>query len=62
MAVLLVATCAAGISHFQVMTDPQELWVGPRSQAAQEKAAYEARSGQAVEVAAATDLPAALHA
>lgn len=24
-----------------VMTDPQELWVGPGSQAAQEKAAYE---------------------
>lgn len=27
------------------MTDPQELWVGPGSQAAQEKAAYEVRAG-----------------
>lgn len=29
-----------------VMTDPQELWVGPGSQAAREKAQYEVGGGE----------------
>ncbi|EFN58463.1 hypothetical protein CHLNCDRAFT_6284, partial [Chlorella variabilis] len=42
---LLVGACALGLTRLRVMTDPQELWVGPGSQAAQEKAAYEAAFG-----------------
>ncbi|KAL4426962.1 hypothetical protein ABPG77_009523, partial [Micractinium sp. CCAP 211/92] len=42
---LLVGACIAGLGRFSVMTDPAELWVGPGSQAAQEKAAYEAAFG-----------------
>ncbi|KAL4457923.1 hypothetical protein ABPG75_012788 [Micractinium tetrahymenae] len=42
---LVLGACAAGLGRFSVMTDPQELWVGPGSQAAQEKAAYEASFG-----------------
>lgn len=43
VAALLVLLCVAGLSRFEVMTDPQELWVGPGSQAATEKRAYEVR-------------------
>lgn len=39
----IVAT--AGLIRFRVETDPQHLWVGPESQAAQEKAAFEASFG-----------------
>lgn len=38
---LLVGACALGVLRLRVMTAPEELWVGPGSQAAQEKAAYE---------------------
>ncbi len=36
-----MAVFALGLLRFRVETDPQRLWVGPTSQAAQEKAAYE---------------------
>ena len=41
VAALVMAVCALGLLRFRVETDPQRLWVGPTSQAAQEKAAYE---------------------
>ncbi|PNH04088.1 Oxygen-evolving enhancer protein 2, chloroplastic [Tetrabaena socialis] len=41
----LVALCCCGLFWFRVETDPQRLWVGPASQAAREKAAYEASFG-----------------
>ncbi len=44
LAALAVALCAAGCARLRVETDPQRLWVGPGSQAAQEKADYEART------------------
>ena len=36
-----MAVLALGLLRFRVETDPQRLWVGPTSQAAREKAAYE---------------------
>ncbi len=41
VALALVLLCCAGWARFRVETDPQRLWVGPGSQAAREKAAYE---------------------
>ena len=41
VAALVMAVCVLGLLRFRVETDPQRLWVGPTSQAAQEKAAYE---------------------
>ena len=38
---LFTSFCSYKCCCCSVMTDPQELWVGPQSQAAQEKAAYE---------------------
>ncbi|GIL49416.1 hypothetical protein Vafri_5759 [Volvox africanus] len=38
---VLVAFCCLGLLRLRVETDPQRLWVGPSSQAAREKAAYE---------------------
>ncbi|GLI64747.1 hypothetical protein VaNZ11_008114, partial [Volvox africanus] len=38
---VLVALCCLGLLRFRVETDPQGLWVGPSSQAARERAAYE---------------------
>ncbi|GIL73679.1 hypothetical protein Vretifemale_3814, partial [Volvox reticuliferus] len=43
--VVLVALCCLGLFRFRVETDPQRLWVGPASQAAREKAAYEESFG-----------------
>ena len=40
-AAVVMAVLALGLLRFRVETDPQRLWVGPTSQAAQEKAAYE---------------------
>eukprot|EP00887_Chlorella_sp_A99_P002624 scaffold6.g2624.t1 len=45
VALALVAFAGAGLARLRVMTSPEELWVGPGSQAAQEKAAYEAAFG-----------------
>ncbi|KAI3436838.1 hypothetical protein D9Q98_006248 [Chlorella vulgaris] len=45
LTLLLVGGCAGGLTRLRVMTDPQELWVGPGSQAAQEKAAFEVSFG-----------------
>ncbi|PRW56197.1 Niemann-Pick C1 [Chlorella sorokiniana] len=45
LSLLAVGACALGLTRFTVMTDPQELWVGPGSQAAREKADYEAAFG-----------------
>jgi hypothetical protein len=42
---LLLALCLAGLARFRLQTDPQHLWVAPSSQAAQEKARYEASFG-----------------
>ena len=44
MAAIIMAVFALGLLRFRVETDPQRLWVGPTSQAAQEKAAYEVRT------------------
>ena len=41
VAAVVMAVLALGLLRFRVETDPQRLWVGPSSQAAQEKAAYE---------------------
>ena len=41
VAAVIMAVFALGLLRFRVETDPQRLWVGPTSQAAQEKAAYE---------------------
>lgn len=41
VAAVVMAVLALGLLRFRVETDPQRLWVGPTSQAAQEKAAYE---------------------
>jgi hypothetical protein len=41
MAALVMVVCALGLLRFRVETDPLRLWVGPTSQAAREKAAYE---------------------
>ncbi len=41
VAAVVMAILALGLLRFRVETDPQRLWVGPTSQAAQEKAAYE---------------------
>ncbi len=41
LCLLCVGACALGMVRLRVMTDPQELWVGRGSQAAQEKADYE---------------------
>ena len=40
-ALLVILLCCVGWARFRVETDPQRLWVGPGSQAAREKAAYE---------------------
>lgn len=42
---LAVVLCALGLLRFQIVTDPERLWVGPKSQAAKEKSDYEVRSG-----------------
>ena len=36
-----MAVLVLGLLRFRVETNPQRLWVGPSSQAAQEKATYE---------------------
>jgi Niemann-Pick C1 protein len=43
--VLLIGFCLLGLLRFQLETDPQRLWVGPTSQAARDKANYEASFG-----------------
>ncbi|KAG2486557.1 hypothetical protein HYH03_014858, partial [Edaphochlamys debaryana] len=48
---VLVAVCCCGLARFQVETDPQRLWVGPSSQAARERADYEASFGPFYRVA-----------
>jgi hypothetical protein len=44
VAAAVVALCALGLVRLRVETDPQRLWVGAGSQAAREKADYEARA------------------
>ena len=41
----LVIFCAFGLARLEVMTDPEELWVGPGSRAALEKRQYESSFG-----------------
>lgn len=41
-----VMMCTLGVVRLRVLTDPVELWVGPGSLAAEEKAQYEAAFGQ----------------
>lgn len=43
--VLLIAFCLLGLVRFKLETNPQQLWVGPGSRAAQDKANYEASFG-----------------
>ncbi len=43
-AAVAAALCALGLVRLRVETDPQRLWVGSGSQAAREKADYEARA------------------
>eukprot|EP00883_Tetradesmus_obliquus_P007421 jgi/Sobl393_1/18043/SZX70998.1 len=48
---LLIACCLLGLIRFKLETNPQQLWVGPGSRAAQDKAAYEASFGPFYRVA-----------
>ncbi|KAK9823955.1 hypothetical protein WJX72_006638 [[Myrmecia] bisecta] len=64
LCLLLVGLCALGLLRFRVETNPQKLWVGPGSQAAQEKQMYEASFGpfyriEQLIVSTRTDTPAA---
>lgn len=43
--VLLIAFCLLGLIRFKLETNPERLWVGPASRAAQDKAKYEASFG-----------------
>jgi Niemann-Pick C1 protein len=43
--VVLIAFCLLGLICFKLETNPQQLWVGPGSRAARDKAAYEASFG-----------------
>ena len=43
MCTLAICLCCLGLLRFRVQTDPQHLWVGANSLAAQEKAQYEVR-------------------
>ena len=43
--VVLIAFCLLGLIRFKLETNPQQLWVGPGSRAAQDKARYEASFG-----------------
>ncbi|KAF8057679.1 NPC1 [Scenedesmus sp. PABB004] len=48
---LLVALCLVGLVRFRLETSPQALWVGPGSEAARHRAAYEASFGPFYRVA-----------
>eukprot|EP00775_Hariotina_reticulata_P001814 gene1814-2147_t len=48
---LLIFFCLLGLTRFKLETNPQQLWVGPGSRAAQDKAAYEASFGPFYRVA-----------
>eukprot|EP00879_Flechtneria_rotunda_P032935 GHRR01036419.1.p1 GENE.GHRR01036419.1~~GHRR01036419.1.p1 ORF type:complete len:106 (-),score=25.19 GHRR01036419.1:250-567(-) len=43
--VVLIGFCLLGLTRFQLETNPEHLWVGPSSRAAQDKANYEASFG-----------------
>ncbi|KAF6262418.1 multidrug efflux transporter AcrB transmembrane domain-containing protein [Scenedesmus sp. NREL 46B-D3] len=48
---LLIGFCLLGLIRFRLETNPQQLWVGPGSRAARDKAAYEASFGPFYRVA-----------
>jgi Niemann-Pick C1 protein len=48
---LVIGFCILGLVRFKLETEPQKLWVGPTSRAAQDKAAYEASFGPFYRVA-----------
>ncbi len=58
VAAAVVALCALGLVRLRVETDPQRLWVGAGSQAAREKADYEARAAPRQRACTGAALPA----